>query len=186
MVEFPDGTVWMHDYLDHPCYRVSHDRGETWGPPQAITRQACDETALVRLDDGRIVAVMRGQIKNGEACWGCVTDDEGKTWMKPVQITDQAEIPPDLIQLRSGRLLLTFGRRTFPNGVQVMFSDDRGETWNRPERFILTSDAIHDHGYPSSVQLADGTIVTTYYATGNRFHPEIDNHLGVARWREPA
>jgi hypothetical protein len=67
-----------------------------------------------------------------------------------------------------------------------MFSDDRGDTWYRPARFILTSDAIHDHGYPSSVQLDDGTIVTTYYATGNRLHPEIDNHLGVVRWHEPA
>lgn len=188
MVEFPDGTVWMHKYRERPCYRVSRDRGRTWGPLQAITTQNCNETAMVRLDNGRIVAAMRGFIDNGngQACWVCLTDDDGKTWSKPVQVTERAEIPPDLIQLQSGRLLLTFGRRTFPQGVQVMYSDDRGDTWYRPDRFILTSDAIHDHGYPSSVQLDDGTIVTTYYATGNRLHPEIDNHLGVVRWREPA
>jgi len=114
------------------------------------------------------------------------TDDEGATWSTPVQVTDPWEIPPDLIELHSGRLLIAFGRRTFPQGVQVMFSDDRGQTWYRPERFILTSDAMHDHGYPSSVQLADGTIVTIYYATGNRAHPEVGMHTGIVLWHEPA
>ncbi len=184
MVEFLDGTVWMAEYHGVPYYRASHDKGKSWGPLQTITTQDCNETALLRLREGPVIAAIRGGDEGGQACWVTRTEDRGATWSPPLQVTEPGEHPPDLIQLQSGRLLLTFGRRVFPFGVQVMFSDDLGKSWYRPQRHILTWDAFHDHGYPSSVQMEDGTIVTIYYATGNRLHPEIGVHTGVIRWRE--
>jgi hypothetical protein len=38
-----------------------------------------------------------------------------------------------------------------------------------------------DGGYPSSVQLKDGTIVTAYYCQRIPMHQRY--HMGVVRWR---
>lgn len=129
MINLPDGSMWMHTYIDRAGYRVSRDQGRIWGPLTLITAQECNETALARLDDGRIVAAMRGAAAGGEACWVATTDDGGASWSKPAQVTERSECPPDLIQLRDGRLVMTFGRRAFPNGIQVVLSDDRGDSW---------------------------------------------------------
>jgi hypothetical protein len=44
-----------------------------------------------------------------------------------------------------------------------MVSADGGETWSEPVRLIDWNGL--DGGYPSSVQRADGQIVTAYYAS---------------------
>ena len=80
-------------------------------------------------------------------------------------------------------------------GVVMRTSDDGGESWSAP--FVLISMPGSDWhktdcGYPSSVQLDDGTIVTAYYfgpkkpewaAHGLPWHQRY--HMGVARWRPP-
>ena len=79
--------------------------------------------------------------------------------------------------------------------VHTIYSDDGGESWSAP--FVLISMPGSDWhktdcGYPSSVQLDDGTIVTAYYfgpkkpewaAHGLPWHQRY--HMGVARWRPP-
>jgi hypothetical protein len=37
-----------------------------------------------------------------------------------------------------------------------------------------------DGGYPATVQLADGTLVTAYYCKGTPAHTRY--HVGVVRW----
>ena len=72
--------------------------------------------------------------------------------------------------LASGTVQLTFGRRIRPMGCGVLFSRDGGKTWDTDHEALLAGDGIHnaDLGYPSTVQLADGTIVTfLYYASGS-------------------
>ena len=58
-------------------------------------------------------------------------------------------------------------------------SKDRGATWSDPN--ILVQYAPFDGGYPSSVQLSDGTIVTAYYSMGNMYHTRY--YVGVVRWQ---
>lgn len=66
-----------------------------------------------------------------------------------------------------------------------MRSKDGGQTWG-PEA-ILWDDAINtDCGYPRSVQLADGTIVTVYYTVGSSRNPEVGVHAAAVRYREDA
>lgn len=67
-------------------------------------------------------------------------------------------------------------------GVVVRFSGDDAATWSEP--FTLIDDlASGDSGYPSSVQRADGKIVTAYYANGVADHQRY--HMGVAIWQPP-
>ena len=63
---------------------------------------------------------------------------------------------------RNGQLLLTyFGGReghVCPFGrVEMMRSDDEGRSWSEP--IVLSEDGVStDLGYPSTVELADGTL----------------------------
>jgi len=61
-----------------------------------------------------------------------------------------------------------------------MVSRDGGTTWCTGFR-IAGGLANRDSGYPSSVQLSDGTIVTAYYANGAAGNPGYQ--MGVVRWR---
>ena len=60
-------------------------------------------------------------------------------------------------------------------GVRAVLSEDGGRTWDMSKEVVLRDDGVAtwgnplgghspgDIGYPLSVELADGTIFTTYY-----------------------
>ena len=57
---------------------------------------------------------------------------------------------------------MTYGHRRAPFGNQARLSDDRGRTWSEP--LIISGDgASGDLGYPSTVELDDGTLLTVWY-----------------------
>ncbi|MBC7816421.1 MAG: exo-alpha-sialidase, partial [Planctomycetaceae bacterium] len=66
-------------------------------------------------------------------------------------------------------------------GVLTKLSGDEGRTWTAPLRLAESLDS--DCGYPSSVQRADGKIVTAYYAKRVTNHERY--HMGVAIWDAP-
>jgi hypothetical protein len=83
--------------------------------------------------------------------------------------------------LRDGRILLTHGiRHAGYYGIGMRFSEDQGRTWSRPVKMMDFDDAW-DGGYPSSVELQDGTLVTAYYAARVAQHQRY--HMGAVRWR---
>ena len=91
------------------------------------------------------------------------SDDKGKTWTTPRSI-DTDGMPPHLLLHSSGALLCSYGCRTEgKRSERVAVSRDLGETWT--EDYILDSNIGHqtDLGYPSSVELSDGSILTVYY-----------------------
>ena len=54
----------------------------------------------------------------------------------------------------------------------MVLSRDGGKTWDEAHRVLLGWDSLNmDTGYPSTVQLDDGTIVTMYYAVGTATLP---------------
>ena len=80
--------------------------------------------------------------------------------------------------VRDGRLLLSSGNRTGDGKrVEVRFSRDEGQTWGDPIRVV---DFQGDRGYPSSVQLADGQVLTAYDA--RRIEGYASYHMGVVVW----
>ena len=74
-------------------------------------------------------------------------------------------------------MLLTYGNRREPKGVDVRLSSDEGATWSEPIRVVHF---IGDGGYPSSVQLPDGQVLTAYYARAIEGHDRY--HMGVVIW----
>ena len=113
--------------------------------------------------------------------WQGVSHDRGRTWQ--ARKTGVKGHPPSgLVALRDGRLALTYGYRHPPYGIRAVLSKDEGLTWNTDNVIVLRNDgAGRDLGYPCSMQLEDGAILTVYYFTDD----ENVTHIACTRWRAP-
>jgi hypothetical protein len=148
---------------------VSEDDGQTWKWLAAIPARTGDavkdyhELHAVEADDGKLIVHIRNhnQANAGETLQSESTD-RGKTWSEPRSIGVWG-LPSHLLRLRSDRrLLMTYGHRRPPFGNQARLSTDHGATWSEP--FIISGDGPGgDLGYPSTVELADGTFLTVWY-----------------------
>ena len=147
---------------------------------------SCEPYAM-ELDDGTILAHIRVQcypihvftLYQSKSC------DGGRTWTKPQQIlTREGGAPAHLLKHSSGLLISTYGyrgepMRTPPFGIKVMFSSDNGETWSQSED-IYVNDISLDLGYPSTVELADGSLLTVFYAHLGANEPAV---ILQQKWR---
>ncbi|OPZ81583.1 MAG: hypothetical protein BWY76_02982 [bacterium ADurb.Bin429] len=89
------------------------------------------------------------------------SDDDGATWSVPVPLNYHGS-PPHLLRHSSGALLLTYGYRQAPFGQRVAISTDEGATWTHD--WIIRDDGpTGDLGYPSTVEMADGSLFTVCY-----------------------
>jgi len=146
----------------------SSDDGRTWQWLARIpTRSGDNHTAYhelhaVETADSRIVVQIRNHNKqhSGETLQ-TESSDGGKTWSEPHSIGVWG-LPSHLMRLKDDRLLMTYGHRRPPFGNQARVSSDHGRTWSEP--MTVTGDGPGgDLGYPSTVQLEDGTLVSVWY-----------------------
>jgi Neuraminidase (sialidase) len=152
----------------------SDDDGLTWSV-MALVSDASNETHLIPLGEKKWLAAARHR----EVELFRSTDD-GRTWTGEDPVTGRNEINGHLLRLADGRVLLTYGNRVKDQfGVLAKWSSDEGKTWSEPVRLAHSLD--RDCGYPSSVQLAGGQIVTAFYSKLTENHPRY--HMGVAIWQ---
>ena len=78
-------------------------------------------------------------------------------------LSDNGGSPSHLMLHSSGMLISTYGYRTYPYGVRAMFSDDGGKTWD-VDNDVYVNNISSDLGYPSTVELSDGSLLTVFYA----------------------
>jgi hypothetical protein len=180
-IEMPDGSVLMpvmaynvRGDIDNQAAVVlkTVDQGKTWQHLSTVVEDPggkqghFQEPALVRTRTGRLVMAIRNQGPEN-AIWTAWSDDNGKTWTK-AQPTPMIGHPPDLVQLQDGRLLCTYGYRAGrhgdPGGIRAAFSADNGETWQIDQEVQIRKDFLNgDIGYPETLQMADGRLLTVYY-----------------------
>lgn len=157
------------------CFR-SDDDGKTW-QRMSVIGPGHNETALVSLGGRRWLAAART-----DAIELFRSEDDGATWQGPQRVTRPGEINAQLLRLKDGRLLLSYGNRVKgEHGVLAKLSRDQGKTWSDPLRLVSLPPT--DCGYPSSVERADGKIVTAYYAGRDEGHNRY--HMGVVIWQPP-
>ena len=163
----------------------SDDDGRTWGDARLIG-DGYNETDLLVLGEGKLLAAGR---TNRTAETGIfASSDGGQSWTCRGPVTPSRHMPAHLQQLQDKSILLTYGVRLRGMlGVFASISRDDGITWDDPRVLFNTaayqsdtSSKGTDGGYPSSVQLADGTIVTAYYCQHIPTHQRY--HMGVVRW----
>jgi hypothetical protein len=174
IIALADGTLLLAIYGDEigaigedrpNCSYLlrSRDGGLTWGVPTLIAR-AFNETGLALLPDGSLLAALRTNTPRvADHVWLSRSSDEGFTWSEPQQFTCPSEHPADLLPLSDGSVLMAYGRRHEPYGVRAVVL--RGDS--RSDELVLADDALSgDCGYPSSVCLSSGHVITAYYAAG--------------------
>ena len=159
---------------------VSTDGGHTWEIAGAvpdgdvITSLNTYEPHVTELPGGRLLGAIRVHCEELDPFFTVFTtysDDKGKTWSKPVCIGVDGS-PPHLMVHSSGAVICSYSRRT--NGIRsqrAVVSYDNGETWT--EDYTI-NDQLHyvcDMGYPASVELSDGSILTVYYQRAPEENP---------------
>jgi sialidase-1 len=146
----------------------SGDDGQTWQWLATIpTRNGDDyrqyhELHAAETADGRLVCQIRNHNPtNASETLQCESSDGGETWSEP-QAIGVWGLPSHLLRLKDDRLLMTYGHRRAPLGNQARVSTDHGRTWS--EAIIISGDgASGDLGYPTTVELDDGTLLTVWY-----------------------
>lgn len=192
---------------------ISEDRGNTWYPVSEIPSPKFSEggTYLVeshalQLYSGKILAAFRyedrdrewGKTRSLDRVWFSESDDGGKTWSPaeirrvirediPDTVLEGSAHPPHLLQLKNGTVLCSYGRRFVeePYRIRGCFSFDEGATWDYKNELMIQKLPRNDDGYPASVELEDGTIVTVYYQKAPDAVPAKHPRacIGWTRWR---
>lgn len=168
-VRFPplrtaEGTLLLPAYDDllHRSLFFESQDGDAWELRSAIACGApdhCIQPSVVRLADGRLLAVMRNS--GGGWLWVTASDDDGRRWSVPQDggFPNPAS-PAALSMLASGNLLLVFNDGSAGrNRLSVALSGDEGTTW--PHRRVLV-EGDSSYSYPSVAQTPDGLIHMLY------------------------
>lgn len=185
-VSKPDGTLeFKMDRFGGSGVVVlrSADDGDNWDELAEIPNplpgtRFCEPHAL-GLPDGRILCQLRLEGEEYFSVWQSESADGGRTWSPAARIA--AGSPPHLLLHSSGMLVSSYGCRRDGCGQRVMLSSDGGRSWETD--YILRDDGpTGDLGYPSTVELSDGSLFTVYY---QQPVPGAQCALLASRWRLP-
>ena len=155
----------------------SRDGGRTWEERGAVPCCAGTDPAnyhephVVELPSGRLVGMIRIQDHAGKSVEAAgipsfslmqtESDDAGLTWT-PARPLGFHGSPPHMLRHSTGVLVLTYGYRLAPYGQRVAFSHDDGATWEH-DWGIRDDGPDGDLGYPSTVEMGDGSLFTVAY-----------------------
>ena len=177
----------------------SSDGGYTWNQRGVVPLTEAGEDVAgfnephaIQLQTGRIIGLIRNDPNRHDyhnrqpgqtdfTMYQSISDDDGYTW-SPAEPLGFHGAPPHLLEHSTGTVVCVYSHRMDPFGVRVMISYDQGETWDYD--YVLRDDGPHpDLGYPSSVELNDGSILTVYYQRPN----SVDDKCALlwSRWRLP-
>ena len=181
IVSLADGTLlapiynsqaWADERSDQrfdTSYLVrSQDDGRNWGGVSQIAPHM-NETALIVLPDGDLLAVLRDDTAQG--LHSTRSQDGGLTWSPTTQITQARQHPADLVRLSNGDILLTYGNRNPPHRIEGRVSRDGGRSWldclltfsGHLYGYTAEETRRTDLGYPSSVVRDGSQGITMYY-----------------------
>lgn len=132
--------------------------------PPEINKNQVYEPHVIELPDGKLLGALRVQINTEQwedfTIYLCRSQDGGKTWTTP-EPTGISGSPPHLMLHSSGALIMSYARRRDNYSERVIISYDGGKTFGK--EIVLRNSKTDDLGYPSTVELPDGSLITVYY-----------------------
>jgi len=199
ILQLPDGTVLMplYAYVEgeegeasrkssprHFSYLYrSRDGGRSWGD-RSLIAAGFNETNLVRLKSGKLLAAMREEQKPPGRSALAESSDGGRHWSRPRYVTGASQHPAGLLQMPDGTIVLSHGVRHPPYGAQALLSRDEGQTWDRTRKLMLGYHSWGGGGYPCTIRLDSGYLLTLYYGNsrqGGQSFPFVE----AVRWNLP-
>ena len=174
----------------------SNDGGRTWRFTEGAVdwresdRNTFDEVSAIRLGDGTLLAALRHEIAGcqGEGFEDTLSSrstDDGQSWSTPVRMVNTAEVHVFLTQLSDGRILASYSNYHLPYGACAIVSGDGGRTWDRNHPIQLSLSADLYVGWPVTLELPGGDLVTSYASTTYVEEPPHTTTCEVVRWRLP-
>lgn len=136
-------------------------------------RIASCEPHAIELPCGDILCHIRAESEGLFTIYQSVSHDKGATWSVPKQILeDKGGAPAHLLLHSSGVLISAYSYREAPYGIKVMLSRDNGTTW-QTGYYLNKNEYSNDLGYPCTVELNDGTLLTVFYAFSQSGGPAV-------------
>lgn len=165
----------------------STDGGKTWKLESHVTAPDwlgegvhLDEPHVLELPDGRLLGAFRVEGVKPFTIALSISEDGGKSWGE-VYPTGVSGSPPHLMLHSSGALICSFGRRENPCGERAMVSYDLGRSWEEEYVLCTAKDPNQvDLGYPTTVELSDGSLFTMYY---QRYEDDAKCSMLYTKWR---
>jgi predicted neuraminidase len=168
----PSGRILLPLYSDTYSFSImaiSDDEGASWYAGKPLMGFGNIQPAVLRRDDGTLVAYMR---ENGPRDTIRVSEssDEGLTW-GPVGESDRPNPGSglDAVRLDNGHWVLIYNDTTQGrHSLAVSLSDDEGRTWKWTRH--LEKQESGSYHYPAIIQGQDGTIhaVYSYFVEGGK------------------
>ena len=149
-----------------PCQRL-------WYEESKSKRLMINENHILEISPGRLIAMFRSDPVGDGYLYQSASEDYGKHWSNP-QKTNIWGYPPQLLKLHNGVIMCSYGYRREPYSIRAVFSYDEGKTWDTDNIATLYEwEDEPDMGYPSSVELSPGKIMTVFYCSRrDKKHPE--------------
>jgi hypothetical protein len=199
IIPLPGGKLGAMFYGTAVVFVTSADGGATWQKRGQLMAEILEEgarthneTNWIPLENGEYFAVSRTY--GDRILEAYRSSDGGITWKSEGALTLPSQHPGALVRLADGQILLSYGtRNTGHRGISVRLADATARRWSDPLALIDFSDLPvvaglkrpTDGGYPSTIAMPDGLLVTAYYTASIPEHPRY--HMGVVRWRlDPA
>ena len=181
--------------------RKSLDNGKTWGPMIKVASNEKETThnmVVIVPDDSDIIHFL--YCLGYKRVFYMESKDDGKSFSKPKEITQIfEEFKPDFkyrviatgpghgIQLTNGRLIVPvwMAKRHIhrPSVISVIYSDDRGKTWDRGE--VILGD-LENPSETTAVQLSDGSVLLNIRNESKINRRAISTSKdGISNWTDP-
>lgn len=162
--QLPSGRLLLPLYTDTfsiSIMAISDDRGQTWKASQPLIGFGNIQPAVLRRNDGTLVAYMR---ENGfrKRVRTCESKDDGDSW----GTVGVADLPNpgsglDGLRLANGHWALVYNDTiSGRNRLAVSLSTDEGRTWSSTRH--LEDQAAGSYHYPAITQGKDGTLHVVY------------------------
>jgi hypothetical protein len=121
------------------------------------------ERSVVKTPDNKLLAVMRTKRKSKWAEASLISRFTDGQWTEPIAVTEPMQHPANLLVLSDSRKLLTYTDRNYDNQrILLKLSNDNGHTWSK-EQQLGESFINCDFGYPSTVEIVPGKLLTVFY-----------------------
>lgn len=180
---FHQGKLMMPVYNQLGAFLLSSaNKGKDWEIFSHIAKDVCEPSVVV-MPNNELLAVLRACSRHQGSL---ISHYINNKWTEPIDITKRSQKPANLLTLSTGQILLTYGdRKAEQQRILARLSSDNGQTWSQPVQISETFKNC-DFGYPSTIELKKGHLLTVFYASPaenpyfNFKNPDYYNNLKSA------